>query len=92
MVYRDGQGKEHLLCFEARKRKTLERAEYFESSKTVNACLDRILEKEGDRPNGFVTKMNREIAEAKQRRQWRKERDQKARELEEKMKQRKNRS
>ena len=92
MVYRDGQGKEHLLCFEARKRKTLERAEYFESSKTVNACLDRILEKEGDRPNGFVTKMNREIAEAKQRRQWRKELDQKARELEEKMKQRKNRS
>lgn len=92
MVYRDARGKEHLLCFEARKRKTLERTEYLESSKTIDACLDRIIEKEDLRPNGFVMKLECEMAEAKRRQAQRKERDQKARELEEKLKQRKNRS
>lgn len=86
LCYINAEGKKFLLTYEARERKTLERIECFETSKTVNARVDEVVEKDADKKNRFIEFHNKEAQRAVERKARREERDKKAKELEEKMK------
>lgn len=86
LLYVSSNGKQILLYFETRIKKTLEPAEPAEeTSKTIDAKLDKLVDEAMHQPNPFVERHYKEAQKAKEKKVERAKRDEAAKMLEEKI-------
>lgn len=83
--FRDSKGKGHLLHYKALIKKTLEPVEYLETSKTINARMDAIVDAALHGSNHFVERHYKEAADGLDRKAKRVQRDKDAKALMEKI-------
>ena len=83
--FRDSEGNGHLLHYKTLKKKTLESVEYLETSKTIDARMDKIVDEALHGPNSFVERHYKEAADGIQRKARKAKRDEAAKALQEKM-------
>lgn len=86
--FRDSEGKGHLLHYKTLQNKTLEPVEYLETSKTIDARMDAIVDAALHGTNHFVERHYKEAADGLGRKAKRIQRDKDAKALKEKMAQR----
>lgn len=83
--FRDSEGKGHLLHYKELTKKVLEPVEYLETSKTINARMDAIVDAALHSSNHFVERHYKEAADGLARKAKRVQRDKDAKALKEKM-------